>query len=271
MDRNSRILGIITHYRCEEHLSNAIESLVNQTRPLDGIVVVDDASPTPPINIVSRFPHVTLVTSPRNVGPFHLIRNIIFNTDYDAYLQQDADDWSTPNRLALSLQLAETTGADIVGTRLVDFVELEEYILHDPVEHPEDATLAYRRNINGWYMSWGTTLCSRDLFLRLGGLATGLRLEADSDFFRRACFIAKMSNVTEACYYRRLRPQSLTLDEATGHQSAQRLNEREQIKAQLRANAELMLQDKPVNLEPISLAPPVTLLHIAGPGLSYAP
>lgn len=267
MDHNRRVLGIITHYRCEEFLSTAIESLINQTRPLEGIVVIDDASPVSPIDIVSKFPGVTLLTSPQNVGPFQLIRNVIYNTNYDAYLQQDADDWSTPNRLALSLELAEKTGADIVGTQLIDFCELEEYILHDLIEHPENATLAYRKDVGGWYMSWGATLCSRELFLRLEGLATGLRLEGDSDFLRRACFIAKMFNVPEACYYRRLRPQSMTLDEMTGHQSPQRLNERDQSMKQIAINAELFKQGKPFDLRPISLAPPIALSHAAGPSL----
>jgi len=268
LNRNSSVLGIITHYECEEYLPIAIASLVNQTHPLTNIVVIDDASPKSPIDIVSRFPSVTLLRSPINVGPFSLIQNVIEATSYDAYLQQDADDWSSKERLALSLDLAGRTGAGIIGTHLVNIGQNGADLHQELIEHPEDAGSAYRNDAGGWYMTWGTTLCSRALFQDIGGLATGLRLEADSDFFRRACFISKMMNVPEFCYFRRLRPQSLTQGEATGHQSNQRLQEREQSFMQLRANVEALSRGNPIDLRPVSCIPPVALERITGPMLS---
>jgi len=268
VNRNSSVLGIVTHYECEEYLPIAIASLINQTHPLSNIVVVDDASPKSPIDIVSRFPAVTLLRSSKNVGPFALIQNIVDTTNYNAYLQQDADDWSSKERLALSLDLAAMTGAGIIGTHQVNIGQREGGLHQELIEHPEDAGRAYRENAAGWYMTWGTTLCSRDLFRDLGGLATGLRLEADSDFFRRACFISKMLNVPEFCYFRRLRPQSLTQGKATGHQSAERLREREQSFMQLRANVEALKRGDPIDLQPLSRIPAVRLKHEAGPLLS---
>ena len=61
--------------------------------------MIDDASDEPPLEIVARLPHVTLLHADRNVGPYRLVQQVIEETDYDAYLFQDADDWSAPDRL----------------------------------------------------------------------------------------------------------------------------------------------------------------------------
>ena len=50
------MLALIPHFKCEEWLDDCLASLCAQTRPLDGIVVIDDASGDPPVEIVERHP-----------------------------------------------------------------------------------------------------------------------------------------------------------------------------------------------------------------------
>ena len=47
LTKDARVLALIPHFECEEWLDDALESLAQQTRPLDGIVVIDDASDDP--------------------------------------------------------------------------------------------------------------------------------------------------------------------------------------------------------------------------------
>lgn len=107
---SSSVLALIPHYQCEQWLAQAIASLVNQIRPPDGIVVIDDSSPKPPEDIVMQFPQVTLLASASNGGPYRLIQQVIQDTEYDAYLFQDADDWSRRDRLSRLLRGAQRTG-----------------------------------------------------------------------------------------------------------------------------------------------------------------
>src|SRR5262249_42072276 len=85
----STVLALIPHFKCEQWLDDCLASLRAQTRPLDGIVVIDDASGDPPIEIVERHPGVTLLHAAENVGPYRLIQQVMDDTDYDAYLFQD--------------------------------------------------------------------------------------------------------------------------------------------------------------------------------------
>ena len=81
---DSTVLALIPHFQCEEWLDDCLASLAAQTRPLDGIVVIDDASDEPPIEIVRAIPQVTLLHAERNVGPYRLVQQVIEETDYDA-------------------------------------------------------------------------------------------------------------------------------------------------------------------------------------------
>jgi glycosyltransferase involved in cell wall biosynthesis len=111
----SRVMAIVPHYKCNQWLFQCLESLVNQIRPPDAVVVVDDNSPQPPVDIVIQFPQVTLMTTEENVGPYRIIQQVIDDSDFDAYMFQDADDWSSVDRLELLLKEAERTGAQLVG------------------------------------------------------------------------------------------------------------------------------------------------------------
>jgi glycosyltransferase involved in cell wall biosynthesis len=106
---DARVVALVPHHACEAWLEHCLASLVAQTRPLDGIVVIDDASAEPPAHIVARFPGVTLLTAASNVGPYRLVQQVIDRTDADAYLFQDADDWSAPDRLERLLLASSRT------------------------------------------------------------------------------------------------------------------------------------------------------------------
>ena len=115
LHRGSSVLAIVPHYQCDAWLGDCLDSLVRQTRPLEGIVVINDDHGSPPTDIVRHFPTVTLLASAENVGPYRLTQAVIDQTGYDAYLMQDADDWSAPRRLELLLAAAERTGAELIG------------------------------------------------------------------------------------------------------------------------------------------------------------
>jgi GT2 family glycosyltransferase len=63
LSSDARVCALVPHYQCERWLGQALESLVAQTRPLDRIIVVDDASREPPSDVVRCFDGVTLITA----------------------------------------------------------------------------------------------------------------------------------------------------------------------------------------------------------------
>lgn len=265
LNKDSRILALVPHYRCEKWLEECVQSLVMQTRPLEGIAVIDDGSQRPPLEILLRFPQVTLLASAENVGPYRLVQQVISSTDYDGYLFQDADDWSTYDRLEILLTEAERAGAELIGSQ-------ELRILYDetdplPVCYPLDVNAAFRQH-PGFPLLHPTSLVSRDLVQRLGGFATGLRFGGDTEFLHRAAHVARIVNVPRYCYFRRVREGALTTASDTAIGSPARDELGNQLEEWILENNPYSARREADTLKPFAVAQAIHLTHMSGPRLT---
>ena len=266
LTKDSRVLALIPHFQCEEWLDDALESLTEQTRPVDGIVVIDDASGDPPTRIVQRHPGVTLLHADRNVGPYRLVQQVIEETDYDAYMFQDADDWSAPDRLEKLLAAGERTGAELLGTQEMRVFCDEPEVA--PIKWPLDVHAMFAEKPTAFPLLHPTSIVTRDLVMELGGFASGLRFSGDAEFLRRAQYVARVLNIPDYLYFRRIRQNSLTTARATGLKSPERQRVMEMLWERARLNAERAATGEQPDLGPIESAPPVGLRRLAGPPLS---
>jgi hypothetical protein len=260
----SRVLAVISHYRCEPWLHECLASMAQQTIPLAGIVVIDDCSGAPPVSIVEQFPGVTLLSNTRNAGPERMLNNIIHATDYDGYMVQDADDWSTHDRLEVSLRGAEQSGADMVGTQEFRIDHSAERI--DLGLYPPDVNECM---MNGpqLYLLHGSCLISRALAMRAGGLDENLRLVADSDFLFRAWHAGRLVNVPLFTTFHRIRADSLTSHAVTGHASPARLLEERYIKVRATKHLAATRAGGVPDVR-VKLTKPLRFEHLLGPVLT---
>lgn len=263
---SSRVAALIPHFNCEPYLAACLQSLLDQSRPLEAIVVLDDGSQTPPLEIVERFPTVTLLRSRVNVGPYSLVQQVITDSTYDGYLFQDADDLSEPHRLGRLLKLAEETGAELVGCQAVHADALGNEQRRDPLPFDVNATLAGEPGRHAFLH--GSSLVSRRLVTRLGGFASGLRFGADSEFLWRAHYAGIIRNSSYVGYRRLLRPDSLTHAPETGFGSPAREALKAGLLAHVQENVRLVAAGLEPDLFPYLVGPAVDLEHLAGPELS---
>jgi hypothetical protein len=260
----SSVLAVIPHLRCERWLEECLASLRCQARPPDAVVVVDDGSLRPPREIVARFPEVTLLRCRETVGPYRLVQAVVEATAYDAYLFQDADDWSTRERLEVLLAEAARTGAELIGSQELRVLAGRDAIL--PVLYPLDVNAALAESL-GHPLLHPTSLISRRLLRAVGGFATSLRFGGDTELLLRAVHRGRAVNVPEFCYFRRHRPGSLTTAPETGLDSEARRSLLETVKAKARRNLAAARAGRPLDLEPLGRGAPVALDHVAGPPL----
>lgn len=263
LTRRSTVAALIPHFRCEEWLGDCLASLVAQTRPLDAIIVIDDASEAPPVEIVRRFPQVTLLAAAENSGPYRLITEVMRNTDYDGYLFQDADDWSAAERLEVLLAEAERTGAELIGSHEVRILCDQAEALCVP--YPLDVNAALAERPWQYLVLHPSSLVSRDLVMRIGGYASGMRFCGDLEFLHRAVHATRIVNAPHYCYFRRIRSGSLTTAAETSLGSAQRTQLHEILGARAIANARLRTIGEVPALTPYIVGPPIALAHLAGP------
>lgn len=263
LHEGSRILAVVPHFRCEAWLATALASLQAQTRPPDGVVVIDDGSPDPPAAIVAQFPGCTLLAAAGTHGPYRLVQQVITDTDYDGYLFQDADDWSAHDRLALLLAAAARGGADLVGCQ-------EGRWQADRMDvcclFPADASHALAA-APVHALLHPTGLVSRAFVRRAGGYATGLRFFGDAEFLWRAHPWGTIANMPFVSYFRQARADSLTGSPETGHESPARVHLKVECKRRFwQARAARARGERPPPV-PYRTAPPVVLRHVCGPSL----
>jgi hypothetical protein len=262
LNRRSKVLAIVPYFQCRPWLEQCLRSLVEQTRPLEGIVVVDDGTDDPPVSIVEKFKRVALWRSPKNVGPYRLIQSVMEVTRYDAYLFQDADDWSSIDRLERLLAEGEKTGAELIGTQ--ELLYLNENLF--PNAYPLDGNQALQESY-GYTLLHPSSLVSRELVVRTGGYATGLRFSGDLEFQLRARHVSKIVNLDRFCYFRRIRKGSLITSAETGLASPARRELDARIRRREKENAEQMAQGQPPSLVPLESVGTIRLERLTGPML----
>jgi len=262
----SSVLAVISYYRCEKWLHACLTSMTQQTHPPENIVVIDDCSPELPVDLLETFPDVTLLSSTRRVGSEKILDGIVKATSYNAYMVQDADDWSSHDRLELSLREAERSGADMVGTH--------EFRINHPSQalelgiYPPDVNAAMRQGL-AHYILHCTSVISRALIMRVGGFDQRFKLLADTDFLMRAWYAGQIVNLPAFCLFHRIRPGSITTHVETGYESPTRLLEDRFMKILAIRN----LQSSRAGLRPELFAKqfeePVGFIHHRGPELQW--
>jgi glycosyltransferase involved in cell wall biosynthesis len=265
LHRESTVLALIPHFKCEEYLDDCLAALVAQTRPLDGIVVIDDASEEPPVELVRRYPNVTLMSAAENSGPYRLVQQVINDTDYDAYMFQDADDWSAPDRLERLLAHAEESGADMIGSQEVRVFCDEPEVAG--IQWPLDGNAQFVGMPTAFPLLHPTTLVSRHAMVAAGGYSMGLRFGGDAEFLRRVHHVARCVNTPHYGYYRRIRQGSLTTAPATAIGTPARKQLMEETFERAHANAERVATGDAPDLTPLREGSRIKLTRLAGPRL----
>ena len=119
---NSSVTAIIPTFRSEKVVIRAIESVLNQSSPVDEIIIVDDASDDRTVQVVRDFaishPQIRLIVNNHNLGPGQS-RNAAWNlatTEYLAFL--DADDTWHPKKIELQREWFKTNPSEVIcGTQ----------------------------------------------------------------------------------------------------------------------------------------------------------
>jgi hypothetical protein len=261
----SSILVAIPHYRCERWLGACLRSVVGQAHPPSAIAVVHDGPEDPPRDVVARYPGVSLYRSAVRVGPYALVQSLLDATRFDGVMFQDADDWSSRDRLATLLAEAERTGAELVGGQEIRVDETRGVVR--AVRYPRDVNAAFDRG-GANLLLHPAALMSTALVARLGGFATGLRFGGDGEMLRRAAFAARIVNVTSSVYFRRVRAGSLTTSRDTGLGSPRRDALIAALTRRAAGNREIRAAGGQPDLRPMARGGRVDLTHVLGPVLT---
>jgi O-antigen biosynthesis protein len=183
-----KVSVIVPCYDAEPYLAETLRSVLEQTRPADELVVVDDGSTDRSLEIAREFePRVRVVAKENEGAPATRNRGAAL-AGGDALMFLDADDVLGPDALeALAGALERSPGAIAVcpwyRLELVD----GRWVEGPPSCHPRRPGHDYLESwLCRWYHPPCSVLWSREAYERSGGWDPLARVNNDGDIMMRA-------------------------------------------------------------------------------------
>lgn len=185
-----------------DHLAAAVDSVLEQTVPVDEFVVVEDGPLTAGLNAVleaaERRLHgqVVRVRLPVNAGAGVANQAGLAVAQGAWIMKVDADDINLPHRVETQLAVCLERGVDVCGAAMLEFDETPEHIVAIR-RSPRSMTEIRKRARFNNPMNHPTTFYRRDLALGVGGYPA-MRFMQDYDLFARLLVSgATMANLDE--------------------------------------------------------------------------
>ena len=110
-----------------EYLKTAIDSMLNQSVATNDFVLVCDGPLTDSLDeVISNYERTNpglfnVVRLPENVGLALALNEGIGHCKNDIVARMDSDDFSKPDRIEKQLNAMDETGADVVGSNIIEF------------------------------------------------------------------------------------------------------------------------------------------------------
>lgn len=202
---------VIPCFNAESYIEDCLDHLYDQIYPSIEIIVVDDASTDSSVDRIQlwqsrrRFPRLTLLQLPRNVGFSGSLTTGLFLA-YGEYIAiHDADDYSHPERISKQVEfLVNHSHISMVGTNYMAFDDC------DILKQTPSNWLSYGEDIPRRYaigdhcVSHPTLLFRGDVFDRMGGLSRNMNGAEDYEFIAKCVSHGiRVENLRETLYYYR--------------------------------------------------------------------
>lgn len=224
-----------------DYVTEAMESLLQQTGCEIVIHVVDDASPEDTTDFLrswSSLRNVRTYRNTRNIGQFQSFNNVFRYFETPLCAVQDADDISLPHRISQAGQMLHYSGADVYGGTVELFGDDE--VIRPTMLGPETREKVKRSTIRGsffpvrgthsYFLENPTAMFRVSTFQALGGFADfGDRLmnraSLDAEFQQRLLYHGVRFAVSREVVVRyRVHSSSATQDNQSGWGTAARNN-----------------------------------------------
>ena len=120
-DSGPSVSALVTAFNHRSYVGEALESLLNQSRPADEVLVADDGSSDGTAELVEGYERfgVTLVRTPGG-GPSCAMNALLRRARGEVLLLQSGDDVSHPDRVASQLQQLESSDVVSCKPRIID-------------------------------------------------------------------------------------------------------------------------------------------------------
>jgi glycosyltransferase involved in cell wall biosynthesis len=251
------VTASVPYFGALPYVRRAVESLLQQTHRNLTVVVVCDGDPNPP------WPELSHIRDPRLVrfslqgsrGPYFAHQVVLGASSTPYFLVQDADDWSSPERVAILLSKLIADGSDLAFSAWQQYREDSSGALkkdsirwrrRNPAAAPFKGSAAqepflFDPVLTGEFINRASHhgVFRKQALERIGGYYGGFRMNYDTLLTNLLLIVGKVSFVDAPLYHYLHRCDSLSHSRATGARSAERNLTREKQAALYREALQL--------------------------------
>jgi glycosyltransferase involved in cell wall biosynthesis len=198
-------------YNGEPYAGQAIESILAQTFDDFEFIIVDDGSTDGTADTLESWAgqdrRLKLLWNEGNLGLIASLNKGVCHAEGEYIARQDADDRSSPQRLALQVDfLDKHPEVGVLGTWMANVDKFRRRVWRTPTAH----------GIIKWSLLFGTAMVHSSVMLRRSLLEDapfrpGRAHAEDYDLWVRLCERTKMANLPRCLYWRRLHDQRVSV------------------------------------------------------------
>jgi glycosyltransferase involved in cell wall biosynthesis len=204
---------VLPAYNAEKTLSEAIESILDQSVRDFELIIVDDGSTDRTSTVIDQFnkldSRIVLIRNERNLGEA-MSRNIGLQVARGLYVAtMDSDDYSQPDRLATQFAFMESHSEVVLCG---SFVELCNSGLHSikTIDYPIDDAAIRKMIFRISPFSHPSTFFRAEIARIIGGYPISFRAAVDYDFYFRMGLHGKLANIERVLLRYRVHNASLS-------------------------------------------------------------
>jgi len=243
------VTASVPYFNARRYIRRAVESLLAQTHRDITIIVVNDGDPNPPWSELAhiRDPRLIRFSLDLNYGPYFVHQIVLTASSAPYFLVQDADDWSTPTRVASLLHALTTEGSDLAfsswqqyradadGNLQPDSIRWRRRRPGDPLLAPpgQRELFLFDPILNEHFVNRAAHhgIFRRQALESIGGYYAGFRMNYDTLLTNFLLMTGRVSFVDEPHYQYVIRPDSLSHSAATGVRSPIRIATKQHLAA----------------------------------------
>ncbi|KXX70409.1 glycosyltransferase family 2 protein [Flammeovirga sp. SJP92] len=213
MNNNPKVSVIMPAYNCEQYIEKAINSIVNQTYSNWELLIADDGSSDNTKNIIDNFKdkRIFCYHNEQNLGNLHTSNKLFNLCTGDLITIQDADDWSTTDRLKLQVnEFLNDKELCLCGTQSIKITNDQKILKKScfPSSHIE----IKKALPNEFLFTSASIMIKKKLLDEFGGYPLFFNRKGGVDWywFGKMILKYKMINIKEQTYFYRYNPESIT-------------------------------------------------------------
>lgn len=201
-------------YNCEQYITQAIDSILNQTYSNFELIIADDCSTDNTKQIIDSYSDIRIKRyhNSTNLGYLQASNKLIKEATGDFITFQDADDYCHLSRLEKQISfLNKNMEVDCVGTNIikVDALGNQLYNTNYPLEN---ITIKTEFENFKAVMTGSSLMVSRKVIEEIGLYHTYFNRVGNEDIYWFSLILKKfkVANISDALYYYRTNPTSIT-------------------------------------------------------------